>query len=320
MTHGAVSDMPRQTGRRNDRARCGKVGVVVTLRPMEEADVPGAVAAFDAGFGAMRARYGLPELPPSAADDERRQNRVRHFLRTDPGGSWVAEEDGVVVAMSQSFVREGYWVLSQLGAVPERQDRGLGRELLGLALSHGEADSPGTIQCSRDPRAMALYTGAGFSLHPVVVASGPLRAGALPRPAEVIRHEGPEVTGAHVDVITSIDRAVRGSARPVDMAMMLAEDGARLLLHEDQAYAVAKHGLLVTMGGRTEASATLVLRALLAEVPAGETVAVNWLTSAQQWAISVLVEAGVELIPHGPVMVRGRPGPPHPYIPSGGYG
>jgi hypothetical protein len=104
------------------------------------------------------------------------------------------------------------------------------------------------------------------------------------------------------------------------MAMMLAEDGARLLLHEDQAYAVAKHGLLVTMGGRTEASATLVLRAVLAEVPAGGTVAVNWLTSAQQWAISVLVGTGVELIPSGPVMVRGMPGRPHPYIPSGGYG
>ena len=37
-----------------------------------------------------------------------------------------------------------------------------------------------------------------------------------------------------------IDRAVRGSARVVDVAMMLSEEGNRLLLHEDQAYAVAR--------------------------------------------------------------------------------
>jgi hypothetical protein len=293
---------------------------VVTLRPMAEADVPGAVAAFDAGFGAMRTRYGLPEVARSARQDQRRHNRSRHFLRTDPGGSWVAEEGGVIVGMSQSFVREGYWVLSQLGAVPGRQDRGLGRELLRLALSHGDGDSPGTIQCSRDPKAMALYTGAGFSLHPVVGAWGPLRSPATSRPSEVTRHTRAEVTAAHLDVVTAIDRFVRGSARTVDVEMMLSEDGARLLLHEDQGYAVTKDDRLVTMGGRTEASATLVLRALLAEVPPGGMVELNWLTSTQQWAISLLVEAGVELVPYGPVMVRGMPGPPHPYIPSGGYG
>jgi hypothetical protein len=47
---------------------------------------------------------------------------------------------------------------------------------------------------------------------------------------------------------------------------------------------------------------------------------VNWLTSAQQWAIRVVVEAGIELLPFGPVMVRGMDGPPSPYIPSGGFG
>src|SRR5580658_5144137 len=88
---------------------------MVTFRPMTDADVPGAVNAFDSGFLAMRARYGLPVTASSLQNDRRRQNRTRHFLATDPGGSWVAEDDGVIVGMSQSFVREGYWVLSQLG-------------------------------------------------------------------------------------------------------------------------------------------------------------------------------------------------------------
>jgi GNAT superfamily N-acetyltransferase len=293
---------------------------VLTLRPMTEEDVPAAVQAFDSGFLAMRARYGLPVTGSSLQDERRRQNRTRHFLATDPGGSWVADDDGTVVGMSQAFVREDYWMLSQLGTVPGRQGRGLGRELLRLALSHGDPDSPGTIQCSRDPKAMALYSSFGFELHPVVAAWGPLRPGVVERPAEVTRVEGAEVTEAHFAVVTAVDRKVRGSARTVDVKAMLSEEGNRLLLHGDQAYGVAKDDRIVTLGARNEDSAALILRTMLAESPEGETIEVNWLTSAQQWAIRVLTQAGIELQPYGPVMVRGMPGPPSPYIPSGGYG
>jgi ribosomal protein S18 acetylase RimI-like enzyme len=293
---------------------------MVTLRAMTEADVFGAVAAFDDGAVALAARYGLPVTGNEPQDQPRRQNRIRHFLRTDPNGSFVADDHGLIVGMSQSFVREGYWVLSQLGVVPGRQGRGLGGELLRLAHSHGQGDGPGTIQCSRDPKAMALYAGLGFALHPAVAARGPVRAGAVTRPAGVTRHEQDGISQAQLDLVTSIDRAVRGSARAVDMKMMLSEEGARLLLHEDQAYAVAKDDRIVTLGARNEHSAALVLRAMLAEAPPGQTVEVNWLTSAQQWAIAEVIRAGVELQPLGPVMVRGLPGPPSPYIPSGGYG
>jgi GNAT superfamily N-acetyltransferase len=293
---------------------------MLTLRPMTDADVEGAVEAFDSGFLAMRARYGLPITATSIQNERRRQNRTRHFLGTDPGGSWVADDEGTIVGMSQATVREGYWLLSQLGTIPGRQGRGLGRELLRLALSHGDPESPGTIQCSRDPKAMALYSNFGFSLHPVVAAWGHLRPGTVARPPDVTRFETEQVTESQLDIVTAIDRRVRGSARTIDVAMMLSEEGNRLLLHGDQAYAVAKDERIVTLGALTEESAALVLRTMLAESPEGETIEVNWLTSAQQWAIRVLTQAGIELQPYGPVMVRGMTGPPTPYIPSGGYG
>jgi len=293
---------------------------VVDYRPMTDADVPAAVAAFDSGMLAMLARHQLPVTGNSIQDERRRQDRTRHFLGTDPGGSWVAEEDGTVIGMSQSFVREDYWMLSQLGTVPGRQGHGVGRELLRLALSHGDPGSPGTIQCSRDPKAMALYTSFGFVLHPVVAAWGVMRPGSVTRPAEVRRLEPDAVTDRELEVIDGIDRAVRGSARTVDIVSMLSQPGNRLLLHADQGYAVARDERIVTLGARQEESASLVLRAMLAETPVGETIEINWLTSAQQWAIRVVVEAGIELQPYGPVMVRGMDGPPTPYIPSGGYG
>jgi hypothetical protein len=265
-------------------------------------------------------RYGLPITGSSGQNELRRKNRTLHFLHTDPEGSWVAEDDGVIIGMSQSFVRDDYWGLSQLGTVPGRQGRGLGRELLRLALSHGDPDSPGTIQCSRDPKAMALYISFGFELHPVVAGWGQIRPGAVSRPGDVTRIEPGDVTDAHLDIVAAIDRHVRQSARVPDLRAMLSEVGNRLLLHGDQGYAIAKDERLVTLGATNDESASLVLRTMLAEAPAGETVEVNWMTSSQQWAIREVIQSGVELLPYGPVMVRGMAAPPCPYIPSGGYG
>ena len=103
---------------------------MVTFRQMTEDDVPAAVAAFESGLLGIAAGHGLPVTGNSIQDERRRQDRTRHFLGTDPEGSWVAEDGGTIVGMSQSFVREDYWMLSQLGTVPGRQGRGVGRELL----------------------------------------------------------------------------------------------------------------------------------------------------------------------------------------------
>ena len=76
---------------------------------------------------------------------------------------------------------------------------------------------------------MALYTGFGFALHPVVTAWGAIRPGAVTRPAEVDRYEPDEVGERELDVVSAIDRTVRGSARSVDIVAMLAQPGNRLL-------------------------------------------------------------------------------------------
>jgi hypothetical protein len=167
---------------------------------------------------------------------------------------------------------------------------------------------------------MALYASFGFVLHPVVAAWGAMRPGSIERPREVTRYESEQVTERELQIVTAIDRKVRGSERSVDIVAMLTQPGTRLLLHLDQGYAVTMDDRVVTLGAKQEESAALVLKAMLAESPTGQTIEVNWLTSAQQWAIRVVVEAGIELLPFGPVMVRGMDGPPTPYIPSGGFG
>lgn len=286
---------------------------MVTFRAMTEADVPAAVAAFDSGMLAMLARHALPVTRNTIQDERRRQDRTRHFLGTDPDGSWVAEEAGTVVGMSQSFVREGYWMLSMLGTQPGCQGRGIGADLLELALSNASRDCAGTIQSSRDPSAMALYTMAGFALHPALRATGPVRPGAV-RTHPSVR------TGDRSDIalVDDIDRFVRGSARGVDIEAMLADPHNHLLLSGDRGYAVALDDRLVTLGARNEETAAALLESAMAR--AGGEFEIGWLTGGQQWAIRTAVGAGLRLNPHGAVMVRGMPGPPWPYIPSGGYG
>jgi GNAT superfamily N-acetyltransferase len=282
---------------------------------MVDSDVPAAVRAWDHAFQAMRATYGLPASTMTDADNLRLRRRMRHFLETDPEGSWVAEEGDTVVGLSQSFVRDGYWVLSMLATAPDSQRRGLGRELLQLAMGNADSAGPGSIQASRDPGAMSLYTSAGFSLHPVVTGKGMVRPGSVsfdPR----VRHSD----RSDIETVAAIDRSVRGSERSLDIVAMLDEPGSRLLLLDDRGYVVAKQDRVVTLGARDDESATTLLKAALAQMSEGDQVEVNWLTAHQQWAIRTLVDAGVELVPSGPMMVRGMPGPPAPYIPSGAYG
>ena len=288
---------------------------MAVVRAMTDSDVPEAAMAWGIAFQAMRATYGLPGAQGTLEHDLRLQNRIRHFLTTDPAGSWVVDDSGAITGLSQSFVREGYWVLSLLATVPDVQRRGLGRELLHMAMSNADPRSPGSIQCSRDPAAMALYTSAGFSFHPAVIAWGTVRPGTVyadPR----VRHSDER----DLDTVDAVDRFVRGSARSVDILAMLNEPGNRLLLIDDRGYAVAREDRIVTLGARDEDAATALLRTTLFEMGEGTHVEVNWLTASQQWAIRTFVDSGVELYPYGPMMVRGMPNPPAPYIPSGGYG
>src|SRR4051812_40631353 len=79
------------------------------------------------------------EFVNSVEEEHRRrrgQVRIAHLQRTDPGGAWVADDDGEIVGVSLALVREGVWGLSLFGVHPEHQSRGIGRRLLDAALGY----------------------------------------------------------------------------------------------------------------------------------------------------------------------------------------
>lgn len=292
----------------------------VGVRPMTADDVDGAIGAWTTANNQHRLASGLP---PHPADDDylhRMRRRVAYLLGTDPGGSWVATEDGgsgaggPVVGLAQSFARDGYWVLSLLGVVAEAQRSGVGHRLLEASLGHG-AGLRGTIQASSHPSAARLYQAAGFALHPTVAALGTVGPGTVsPHPG--VR----QGTEADLAVAEAVDRQVRGSVRTADLAHLLGTPGNRLLVAGEEAYGVVADDRTVTVAGTVPAAAAAVLQTALAQSPPGTEFEVMWLTSYQQWAIEVVVRAGLTLRPYGPVMARGMDGLPSPYIPSGGFG
>ena len=286
----------------------------VDIRPMEPGDVARAEIVWQEAFAGMRRRANLPERRHDEHQAERTCRRLRYFLGSDPGGSWVAVGGDEVVGVAQASKRGPLWLLSLFGVATRAQGRGVGRRLLDQALGYADRDGPGLILSSPDPRAMRRYVAAGFSLHPVVSAMGRVRAERLP-PVDGVRAG----TAADLDLVDKVDERVRGAARRGDIGHLL-DDGVQLLVLEGRGYAMVRGAQPVMLAALDEAAARDLLVATLAGASPGQEVEVGWLSGDQQWAMDVVVVAGLELRPSGAIMVRGLPGPPRPYIPNGAFG
>jgi GNAT superfamily N-acetyltransferase len=261
-----------------------------------------------AAFTDLEDRQGdPPREPPPEAVIER---RFRYVIETDPGGAWLAEEDGRAVGAALAILREGLWGLSMLVVHPDAQSGGIGRALLEAALRYGDGARGGIIASSGDARALRAYARAGFVLHPTAQATG------VPRPLEVppgVREGSP----ADLALTEAVDRAVRGAAHGSDIETLLAD--SRMLVVEDRGYALARSDHLAVLAATDEDAARDLLRAVLATAPDGEAVRVEYITAAQSWAVDVILEAGLELEVHNALFLRGDVGPFRPYLPSGAY-
>jgi GNAT superfamily N-acetyltransferase len=279
---------------------------VAELRPLTPADA-------DAVFDVQVAAFAEPgEAPP--ADRGPGLRRILHLAGTDPGGAWVATEDGTITGAALALVREGLWGLSLLVVDPERQSSGTGTALLRRALEHGGSDvRGGIILATEDPRALRVYARAGFEVRPVMEARGVVRRrpDASPR---VRPGRWPEDTA----IVDAAGRAVRGATHAREIPNYLAA-GNELLVHADGGFAVAGGGVLRVLAAHDEGAARELFETVLQRLPDGDRLDVWFLDAQQQWAFEVAVQAGLDLCPAGAIFVRGDVGPLRPYIPSGPY-
>jgi GNAT superfamily N-acetyltransferase len=249
----------------------------------------------------------MPEETPEVT--ARGEARIAHLQRTDPGGAWVAEEDGRVVGCALALVREGMWFLSLLMVDPAHQSKGLGKQLLDASLQTSTDRS--WILATTDPAALRRYRRAGFDLVPCLTAKGTVDRALLPSTS--VREGSWSADGEAVDDIT---RTVRGAGLGEDLAY-LEKTGLRLLM-ADRGYAILRPAGLVSLAANDPGTAAELLWTVLAEAPAP--VEIDWLAHDQQWAIDVCLDARLPLLKgEGHLFLRGQP-PMSPYLPSGSLG
>jgi GNAT superfamily N-acetyltransferase len=194
------------------------------VRPMTEADL--GVAAYigrEAMDGLARSQGG--EVAPWTPSQP---TVFRHILETDPGGSWIAELNGVPVGYSMAIVRGDIWFLSQLFVQPDHHGHDIGAELLRRAQEYGRDRGARvfSVIASSSLAAHALYMRAGmFATGIAYRMSGPLEPLlALPR-AGAGTSEIADVSGWQ-DGAADLDREVFGAERRQDHALYLRSDDA----------------------------------------------------------------------------------------------
>ena len=288
----------------------------MTVRPLAEADVDGAVAVQIASFDDYDRHWGnpVPEVTPERIEHQRR--RVRHFLTNDAAGSWVAESDGRVIGVSLALRRGELWGLSLLAVDPAAQSRGVGRALLDAALTYADPSAPAVILSSRDPRAMHRYASAGFDLHPQMQATGRIERSRLRCDGSTVREAGPE----DYALADAVDVAVRGAPRGQDHEL-LASRGVMFVTERgpQRGYAHVHDGRVRAIAATDEETAVALLWHSLAHTAdIGADATVEHMAGNQQWAIRTVVEAGLSLAPSGPAFWR-QGTPPPAYLPSGPY-
>ena len=200
----------------------------------------------------------------------------RHLLRTDPGGAWIAELNGVAVGFSMALQRGDIWYLSQLFVQPDQHGHGIGRELLRRAQAYGRDHEARVfaVVATTSPVAHGLYMRAGmFALGLGYRMSGQLvPLLELPGGDDAI-----SAAEGFDDAIAALDREVFGAERRQDHAyyrdtasrsgaessFALIRDGAL----RGYCYAVADGGFIAPMSAYEPADQLPLLRA-----------AASWLT------------------------------------------
>lgn len=278
------------------------------VRPLTQDDV----AAADAVARDLVYRPDPGTDPEAVAHIGRR--RIAHLQHTDPDGCFVAEDDdGEIVGLSISLIREGVWGYSLFAVAGRAHGRGLGRALFDAAWVYGRAADGHLILSSAHPAAMRLYGLTGLPLLPCVAAAGVPHLGRAPDLSRV-RDAGPGELG----LVDEIGRELRGAGHGVDLPVLL-EVGTRLVVVEDRAFAFFRGTRLILAGGRDEETAALALWGAFARMGRGATVTVDFLTAGQDWAVQACLTAGLALSPDGPLFAGGELGPMRPYLPSGAY-
>lgn len=258
------------------------------IRPLTAADAPlvGPLAA--RAFDDLLVREGRPLRPRPPERLAHYAAQYAHVVAT--GRALGAFDDGDrLVGAALSTVRGDLWLLPLLVVEPDAQSAGTGRALLSAVLDGAPARR--VLHASSDARALRAYARAGFRLLPALEATG-----------TVARGTGPAVVAGTLPDAFAVDAAHLRAAGGEVLALADGREGVAVV------HRVPGRGSGVTvLSAADDATAADLLRGVLATLEGA--VEVGPLAPQAAWAVPVLLDAGLDLAPGGPVCVAG-PGDP----------
>src|SRR5579863_467809 len=266
------------------------------IRPMAEADIPHVATITAEAFAT--------DISPARMRSIW-ENRLRHSLRTDPGGSFVSERAAQMTGAAQAVIRDGLWILSLMAVSPTLGVGGEGRALMDATLGYDSGTQGGLIIASDDPRALRLYASSGFAIEPTFKATGRVDPALIPALNPAITDVEPE----QLDTLGPISRAARGAAHTPDLEVARFA-GASFHRLEDRGFVVAypRRGIWM-LAATDEQAATALFWHAVARLQDEPQVDVGWISGRQQWALDVCLAARLSFTTYGAIGTRGAVGP-----------
>lgn len=220
--------------------------------------------ALDLFVGTLRDMLARNAIDPGELPRDEWRFSYPHVFRT--GIFRVAEDDGGLVAICHAIVRGPLWFLSGFWTRPDRQKGGIGGRLLREVWDEGRTRGASTFftWSSIDITAMASYMRRGM-----LPGYQILSFVGEPAPVAAIASD---ITPLTLEIASSLDRDVLGTARDIDHGFWLTEPGrvGRAVIQGGRAigYYYVRGGAIGPAAWTANAEPDAVLNAALADARA----------------------------------------------------
>jgi GNAT superfamily N-acetyltransferase len=140
-----------------------------------------------------------------------------YCFNEDPGGFWIAEDEGEIVGSAFSWLCSDLWFLAELFIAPRMQGSGIGRQLLRQTLRHADqagAKKRALITFTFNTISQGLYVRHGmFPRLPIYMFDISRKSLVNSDSDAGIEFRRAEASGSHLAVLDALDTSALGVSR-----------------------------------------------------------------------------------------------------------
>lgn len=165
-------------------------------------------------------------------------------MKDDPGGLWIAEDDGRLVGYAFSWICGDLWFLAELFVAPDRQGAGIGKGLLRRTFDHAAragVTRKALITFTFNTVSQGLYIRHGLLPRMPIYFFNGMRQAFAGLAGETLSTVDIEPSDQHLQMLRWLDDSVMGLSRDNHHRYLLADPTIKgvLLYRQDELVAYA---------------------------------------------------------------------------------